>query len=306
MSRAAYPNEQEEPKDDNSWIDRCRAYGPWHRQEHRQQRLGASLPESCRQPATADLVELGAKPHDKAKDLAAVCDMLLLCVTGSPQVEDVLVGSGAALEALRPGSIVVDCSTAIPSSTRALAARVHDRGCDFVDAAMTRTPKEAEEGRLNLLVGGEATSIARVMPVLENFAENIFVAGGVGSGHQLKLIHNIISLGTVTLIAEAAACALKDGMDAAAMVDCLRKGGAGGAALERVAPSILDGNSDLLRFTISNACKDSGYYTRMASELGAAQLMAAAVHQTLAGLVERGQGDAFMPEQVTLLQAPSP
>ena len=254
---------------------------------------------------TTDLVELGATPHDKAKDLAAVCDIVVLCVTGTPQVEDVLVGSGAVLAVLKPGSIVVDCSTAIPSSTRALATRVRDRGCDFVDAAMTRTPKEAEEGRLNLLVGGEPTSIARIRPLLESFAENIFVAGGVGSGHQLKLIHNIISLGTVTLIAEVAACAIKDGMDLAAMVDCLRKGGAGGAALERVAPYILEGNSELLRFTISNAYKDAGYYTQMAGELGAAQLMANAVHQTLGGLVERGEGDAFMPEQVKLLQSPS-
>ncbi|GAB2184258.1 NAD(P)-dependent oxidoreductase [Roseibium sp. LAB1] len=253
---------------------------------------------------TADLVELGAKSHDKAKDLAAACDILVLCVTGSPQVEDVLIGSGSVLTALQPGSIVVDCSTAIPSSTRALAARVREVGCDFVDAAMTRTPKEAEEGRLNLLVGGEPAPVARIRPLLESFAENIFVAGGVGSGHQLKLVHNIISLGTVTLIAEVAACALKDGMDVAAMVDCLRKGGAGGAALERVAPYILEGNSDQLRFTISNAYKDAGYYTQMAAEMGAAQTMANAVYQTLGGLVEQGEGDAFMPEQVKLLQSP--
>ena len=254
---------------------------------------------------TADLVGLGATPHATAMDLAAICDILVLCVTGSPQVEDVLIGSGAVLSALRPGSIVVDCSTAIPSSTRALAAKVREMGCDFVDAAMTRTPKEAEEGRLNLLVGGNAATIARVRPLLETFAENIFEAGGAGCGHQLKLIHNIISLGTVTLIAEVAACAIKDGMDVAAMVDCLRKGGAGGAALERVAPYILDGNSDMLRFTISNACKDTGYYSEMANELGAARLMADAVHQTLSGLVERGLGDAFMPEQVKLLQSTS-
>lgn len=262
------------------------------------------LDQEGNQPTT-DLVELGATPHETAKDVAAVCDTVVLCVTGTPQVEDVLTGSGAVLEALKPDSIVVDCSTAIPSSTRALAAQVRERGCDFVDAAMTRTPREAEEGRLNLLVGGEPTSIERIRPLLESFAENIFVAGGVGSGHQMKLIHNIVSLGTVTLIAEVAACAIKDGMDLSAMVDCLRKGGGGGAALERVAPYILEGNPEMLRFTISNAYKDAGYYTQMASELDAAHLMADAVHQTLGGLVERGDGDAFMPEQVKLLQSPT-
>lgn len=253
---------------------------------------------------TEDLIELGAAHRDTAADLAETCDILILCVTGSPQVEDVLIGSGAVLEALRPGTIVVDCSTAIPSSTRALAAKVREVGCELVDAAMTRTPKEAEEGRLNLLVGGEGDTISKVRPVLEAFAENIFVAGGPGSGHQLKLIHNIISLGTVTLIAEVAACAISDGMDVEAMVDCLRKGGAGGAALERVAPYILEGNSDLLRFTIANAYKDASYYTAMANELGATRQVADAVHKTLGDLVEKGAGNAFMPEQVKLLRSP--
>ena len=118
----------------------------------------------------------------------------------------------------------------------------------------------------------------------------------------MKLTHNIISLGTATLIAEVAACAIQDGMDPEAMVDCLRKGGAGGVALERVAPYILEGSTDALRFSIQNAFKDAGYYTQMATELGASRLMAQAVNDTLAGLVERGKGEAFVPEQVTLLQ----
>lgn len=259
------------------------------------------LDQEGNQP-TADLIALDARPWSSAAEMAAVCDVLLLCVTGTPQVEDVLVGKGATLAALKPGAVVVDCSTAIPSSTRELAASVRAKGCEFVDAAMTRTPKEAEEGRLNLLVGGEAATIEQLRPLLECFAENIFLAGSVGSGHQLKLVHNIISLGTVTLIAEVAACAIEDGMDVVAMVDCLRKGGGGGAALERVAPYILEGNSELLRFTIQNAYKDAGYYNQMATELGAAQLMAQAVQDTLGGLVKRGEGNAFMPEQVKLLQ----
>ncbi|APE45748.1 2-hydroxy-3-oxopropionate reductase (plasmid) [Sulfitobacter alexandrii] len=251
---------------------------------------------------TGDLVALGATGHDSAASIAELCDTVILCVTGSPQVEDVLLGSGALLEALRPGSIVIDCSTATPASTRALAERLRSAGCSLVDAAMTRTPKEAEAGRLNLLVGGDTAAVTAVTPILETFAENIFLAGGSGSGHQLKLIHNIISLGTVTLIAEAAACALADGMDPEAMVDCLRKGGAGGVALERVAPFILEGDSSALRFSIANAHKDARYYTDMASDLGASRLVAEAVQRTLADLVEGGAGDAHVPEAIRLLQ----
>ena len=136
---------------------------------------------------TDDLIDLGAARHDTAADLAKACDILILCVTGSPQVEDILIGSGAVLKSLRPGTIVVDCSTAIPSSTRALATKVRAVGCELVDAAMTRTPKEAEEGRLNLLVGGAGDTIAKVRPVLESFAENIFVAGGSGSDKDIQI-----------------------------------------------------------------------------------------------------------------------
>jgi len=255
---------------------------------------------------TADLDALGAVGRDRADELAAACDVVLICVTGTPQVEDVLVGSGGVLAALRPGAIVVDCSTAVPTSTRALAAKVAARGCHFVDAAMTRTPKEAEEGRLNLLVGGDRRVLDEIRPLLDTFAENIFVAGDVGSGHQLKLVHNLISLGSITLIAEVAACALADGIDKAAMIDCLRKGGAGGVPLERIAPYILDGSADNLRFTIENAYKDIGYYRQMAEDNGAARALADAIHQTLGSLVASGHGKAYVPEMASLLQETAP
>lgn len=252
---------------------------------------------------TADLDEQGATGWNTAAEVAAISDVIVICVTGTPQVEDVLVGSGQVLNALRSGAVVVDCSTAVPNSTRALAEKVAARGCHFMDAAMTRTPKEAEEGRLNLLVGGDDHIIERVRPLLEAFSENIFVAGNVGSGHQLKLIHNVISLGSVALIAEVAAGALASGIDKVAMVDCLSKGGAGGIALDRVSTYILDGSCEKLQFTIENAYKDLGYYNEMAGHAGAAKAIADAVRKTLGGLVESGQGKTFVPELVSLLQA---
>jgi 3-hydroxyisobutyrate dehydrogenase-like beta-hydroxyacid dehydrogenase len=251
---------------------------------------------------TIDLDQLGAISWGTAADMAVASDVVLICVTGSAQVEDVLIGSGQVLPALQEGAIVIDCSTAIPSSTRALAAKVAARGCHFIDAAMTRTPKEAEEGRLNLLVGGDTAIVEKVRPLLNTFAENIFVAGSVGSGHQLKLVHNVISLGSVTLIAEVAACALADGIDKEAMIDCLRKGGAGGIALDRIAPYILEGSCEKLQFSIENAYKDLGYYKEMAEHNRAAKAVAEAIHQTLGALVMKGDGKAFVPELASLLQ----
>ncbi|WFU42212.1 NAD(P)-dependent oxidoreductase [Bradyrhizobium sp. CB82] len=251
---------------------------------------------------TDDLDAKGAVGRPSASDLTRTSDVLILCVTGTPQVEDVLTGSGAVLDALRPGTTVIDCSTAIPSSTIRLAELVSAKGCHFVDAPMTRTPKEAEEGRLNLLVGGDAAVVESLHPLLSSFAENIFYAGGVGSGHQLKLLHNFVSLGTVTLITEAVACAAKGGVSMGALVDCLSRGGGAGVALDRLIPYIQKEQTEQLRFTVANACKDFSYYNQMADELGASHLIAAGIYHTLDGLVRCGEGNAYMPQQATLLQ----
>jgi 3-hydroxyisobutyrate dehydrogenase len=90
-----------------------------------------------------DLVAAGATTTPSAAALAAAVDVVILCVTGSPEVEDVLYRKGGLLEGLKPGTIVIDCSTAIPSSTLKVAESVEKAGGRFLDAPMTRTPKEA-------------------------------------------------------------------------------------------------------------------------------------------------------------------
>ena len=100
----------------------------------------------------------GAVAVGSAREVARRAEVLILVVTGSPQVEAVLAGPAGVLQGLRPGSVVIDCSTSLPESTRRMAQAVQAAGGRFLDAPMTRTPKEAAEGRLNLLVGGEAVS----------------------------------------------------------------------------------------------------------------------------------------------------
>ncbi len=245
---------------------------------------------------TDDLDGLGATRHADRASLARASEVIILCVTGTPQVEDVLLGDGGLLAALRPGTVVVDCSTAIPASTARVAAAVRQAGGRFLDAPMTRTPKEAAEGRLNLLVGAEPELFSAMRPLLSAFAENIFHAGSeAGAGHTLKLLHNYVSLGTVTLIAEAAACAGKAGIAPDVLVDVLRKGGGHGAALDRLSPFLLAGDSSPMRFSIANAHKDLGYYVAMAETLGAERAVADGVLADLDGLVEAGHGADHLP-----------
>jgi 3-hydroxyisobutyrate dehydrogenase-like beta-hydroxyacid dehydrogenase len=225
-------------------------------------------------------------------------DILILCVTGSPQVEAVLLGEQGALKGLQPGALVIDCSTAIPSSTEKIASLVHAHGGRFIDAPMTRTPKEAAEGRLNLLVGGDADVLASCRPLLSCFAENIVHTGPVGSGHRMKLLHNYVSLGSVALLAEAAACAQVGGVNAQTFVDVLTMGGGWGAALERLKPFLLSHDNTGLRFTVANALKDLTYYNDMAQDMQAEHVVASAIQTTLKAACDDGQGALLMPDLV--------
>lgn len=243
----------------------------------------------------------GAVGLHSARELAARSDVVILVVTGSPQVEQVLTGPGGVLEGLQAGAVVIDCSTSLPQSTLRMAQAVTQAGGRFLDAPMTRTPKEAAEGRLNLLVGGDAALLEACRPLLQCFAENITHVGPVGAGHGMKLLHNYVSLGMVTLLAEAAACARLQGVAAEAFVEVLAKGGGSGIALERLRPYLLARDTSGLRFSIANACKDLGYYAQMAQQSGAAAEVAQAVLGTLEGARAKAAPEQMVPELVDLL-----
>jgi len=260
----------------------------------------AVLEHAGNQPLEA-LKAAGARTFTSAEMLAAHSDVIILVLTGSPQVEAVLTGENGVLQGLRAGAVVIDCSTAIPSSTLRMADAAKAAGGSFLDAPMTRTPKEAAEGRLNLLVGGDAAVLDACMPLLRCFAENITHAGAVGAGHSMKLLHNFVSMGMVALLSEAAACARHSEIAFDVFVDVLAKGGAGGTALERIKPYLLAGDPSGLRFTVANACKDLGYYNEMAGDVQADQSIAAAVLATLEAAASRAGDKALMPELASIL-----
>jgi 3-hydroxyisobutyrate dehydrogenase-like beta-hydroxyacid dehydrogenase len=251
------------------------------------------------------LLAAGAKTSKRAADLAAQVDILILCVTGSPQVEEVLLQKGGVLEGIRRGSTIIDCSTAIPSSTLKIAKAVQDAGGRFLDAPMTRTPKEAAEGRLNLIVGGDRKVFEDCLPVLQSYAENIAYAGGVGSGHQMKLLHNYVSLGFSAVLAEASACARQTGTDPQTFCDILAAGGGGGVVLNRLRPYIESEDPSGFRFSMSNALKDMGYYCTMAEEQGSHGALALAIKELYAEAAQAGLDQSPVPVLIDHLSKPA-
>ncbi len=253
------------------------------------------------QPLDA-LIAQGVTTFQTPRALAEHSNIMILCVTGTPQVEAVLFGQDGVLQGLAPGSIVIDCSTSIPTSTERIAKFVIDYGCHFLDAPMTRTPKEAAEGRLNLLVGGDAQLFEQCKPLLSCFAENIVHAGPIGAGHRMKLLHNYVSLGSVTLMAEAAACALSSGIDPQTFIEVLAMGGGWGAPLERLKPYLTAGDTSSLRFSLANSLKDLSYYNQMAEDMKVDHTVAQAVKNSLTQACQEADPQALLPELVSIIK----
>lgn len=251
---------------------------------------------------TDEILGLGARPCATPAEVAAASDVMILCVTGSPQVEAIIAGEDGVASAIRPDAVVVDCSTALPDSTLRMGEIITQAGGAYIDAPMTRTAKHAHEGKLNLLVGGPADALEKVRPVLASFTEKVDHVGALGHGHRLKLLHNYVSVGFMTLLAEAAAQAADAGVDPQVFVDVLAGGGGASAALDRLAPYIVSQDRDGLPFAVSNAQKDINYYRAMSKASGAQTVVADGVSAALAKPVEAGLGEAYVPELVKLFR----
>lgn len=242
-----------------------------------------------------NVVKLGAKEARSAADLAANSDILFICVTGSPQVEETIYKSGGVLEAARAGLIVVDCSTSEPDSTMKIATDLAKKGAVLVDAPLARTPKEAEEGRLNVMVGADQATFSKIEPALKAFAENIFHVGTLGAAHKLKLINNFMAMSQAAVIAEAVAAATKVGVDLDSLVKVIGAGAVNSGIFQMMVPPALKGDLSTFKFGIANARKDLRYYTHMTEEAGVPSAIGEAVHQTLVQAAALGFADKFVP-----------
>jgi len=251
----------------------------------------------------ADLLAAGAREAAHTAALARESDIVFICVTGSPQVEANVYGSGGdpgLLAAARDGLVVVDCSTSEPGSTARIRADFAARGVAFVDAPLARTPKEAEEGRLNTMVGAEPAMFARLEPVLRTFCENVIHVGPPGHGHVLKLVNNFLALAIATSTAEAFAVAAASGLSLRKFYEVLSAGGVNSGVFRMIAGPAIEGDLAGMKFTIANGRKDMSYYTHLAESLGTVSFLGEAVHQSLVQAAALGLGSRFMP---SLLEA---
>ena len=235
--------------------------------------------------AVDDLVSRGAKEAKSMEELARSASIVFLCLTGSPEV-------AAAVAALKPGlqkgTVVVDCSTSDPTVTLRLADELAAIGVDFVDAPLSRTPKEAWAGTLDCMVGATDAIFARIQPVIACWAGKIVHIGGVGDGHKMKLLNNFLSLGYGALYAEALALSRKVGIPVAEFDKVIRGGRMDCGFYQTFMGYALEGNREAHKFTLGNAYKDMRYVEAMANAATVATPVASAIKNSYALAMANG------------------
>lgn len=242
-----------------------------------------------------DLIEKGATEAANPKEIAANAEIIMICVTGAPQVESIVYGENGLAEGLREGQIVIDCTTNLPAMTERMISDFSERGVTMVDAPLALTPKEAEEGKLNCMVGASDEMFAELKPIFETFCQNIVHTGPAGTAIKVKLIYNFMAMGTVALISETMCAVAATGLDKARFYDIISAGGANSGIFQRIIThAMAEGNYDGLMFTVDNAAKDLTYYTGMTGDLPLTGNLGNAVHHAFMQAKEMGLGDGYV------------
>ena len=216
--------------------------------------------------AVARMVEKGAKASSSLKELAASCEVILLCLPTSTHVREAIFGSNGLDTGLRPGTLLVDQTTGEPNATRSMAVDLAARGIALIDAPVSGGAAGADAGTIAIMIGAAPDELARAQPVLAAISGNLFHAGGVGAGQVMKLVNNHLSGAQRLLTLEAMALAVKNGIEPERACEILLAGGARNAFLEKfMAPHIIKGRLNV-GFTLALMHKDM----RQACDLGSA------------------------------------
>lgn len=241
----------------------------------------------------AALLELGAVEAAAPAEVARAADIVVTCVSDTPDVEAVLFGTDGVATGLARGGLVIDCSTISPSATAGFAARLAGQGVGFVDAPVSGGSEGAKNATLTIFVGGEPADVDRARPVLEAMGRTITHFGPAGNGQAVKAVNQVMIAGVYLAVAEGIVLAIKAGLDPAAVVSALGGGVAGSWILANRSAKMI-ANDYPLGFRTSLHLKDLAIALELARGLGASLPVAGLAAQLEAGLVARGYGDEDM------------
>ena len=247
-------------------------HGVWNRTRERAAELAAEL--GCGAPASP-------------AELAAQCDVVVLCVSADA---DVLAVVDAMAPALRPGSIVIDCSTVAAATAREAARRLAARSAEFLDAPVSGGVEGARDGTLAIMVGGSAAAMERARPVLAAMGRAVTHFGPCGAGQAAKATNQIMCAGIIQAVAEAMAFAKAEGLPLDALIDTLGKGAGSSWYFVHRAPNMVR-NDYPPGFRVRLHEKDLRICHDMAARHGVQLPVVETTLQHYRRLIELGHGD---------------
>lgn len=254
-------------------------------------KAGYSLWVHARRPeCMTPLIEAGATACESSAAVAAQASIIFIMVSDTPDVEHVIEGQNGILEAISPGSVVVDMSTISPAVTRQLAEQLAARNVAMLDAPVSGGQQGAIDGTLSIMVGGKTEVVARVRPLFEVLGRNIVHVGGHGAGQVTKLCNQIVIAQTIAAVGEAFLVARAAGVDPVKVRQALLGGFAGSRVLEAHGQRMLDNNYQP-GFKARLHRKDLRIALDTAAELGIAIPGAALATQLINALVGSGHGE---------------
>ena len=243
-------------------------------------------------------VARGAVEVDTGREVAEASDIVMLCMATSAQVESRMRGQDGVIAGLEDGAVVIDFGTSLPESTRALGSEVAQAGGSYLDAPLGVTPVHAKDGMINIMGSGERAAFDHVKPVLDDLGRNVFHLGPLGTGHTVKLINNFFAQCVANAMAEAFVMADHTGVDRQSLYEVMSAGPLKSGMMDFIKAYAVDGDAGRLAFSIKNALKDVGYYRQMASDAGAASVMAECAFGALSDAASQGRGEQLVPRMV--------
>lgn len=242
--------------------------------------------EASMQPVAA----VGGRPCGSAAVVAERADIIFTNVSDTADVEQVVLGTGGIIEGARPGSVVVDMSTISPAATRAMAARLAERGVAMLDAPVSGGERGAIDGTLSIMVGGPSEAFERVQPLFELMGKNIVHIGPNGAGQVAKACNQVVIAQTIAAVGEAFILAEASGVDPARVRQALLGGFAGSKVLETHGQRMLDDDYQP-GFKAHLHKKDMRIVMETMEQLGIALPGVALATQFINALVGQGGGE---------------
>ncbi len=186
-----------------------------------------------------ELVARGARRADSPADAARDADVVVTCVSDTPDLVAVVLGDHGVIEGIRDGAVLLDCSTVSPSSEKELAEALAGKSVEVVDAPLSGGAEGAKNGVCTAFVGGSETAFASAKPILEAFCKTITHLGPTGAGQAAKAVNQIIISGTYASVGEGLAYAEQAGLPMEALVEALSGGAAGSWILTTRSPKYI-------------------------------------------------------------------